>query len=425
MAELFNLQNESDLTGWSSTVTSGGAIVQSVGAALGSTSGGIELQRPSGSTSSQYLVKTFTALTSQTVFRYRFYIAKNTLAMTNDDAHNLWEVYSASNASTRARFTLLWNTTPKFRLRSSLRNDAGTETHSSVVDLGDTWSFSWVEIRITKASNGSGANDATLKVYLDGVEDTNLAVSGVDLFDLFDFDETRIGHCAGLESGVTGTMYLDEVAARDDDTVIGAVVADSPPVTTVPASGTCINIYEDTAVPGISVAAGSSAITAVATTCTAGCTLTYDTTGTSVTVSGNGTNAATLLNGASEAEWTTVLDTLTMRGTTPDTTITVTVIPTDDTLNDSDQFTVMCDPASITITGTNANVIAAVATLQVRLLSGQTHDTISVNVVDDTSGTPLESTSEFIVGLASYFNSFSEFFLKQLLRRRRKRRSGN
>lgn len=190
------------------------------------------------------------------------------------------------------------------------------------------------------------------------------------------------------------------------------------PVTTVPASGQCINTYTETEVPGISVAEGSSALTAVATTCTAGCTLTYDTTGTSVTISGNGTNAATLLNGASEAEYNTVLDTLTMRGSTPDTTITVTVIPTDGTLNDSDQFTVLCDPAGITITGTNANVIAAVESLQVRLLSGQTNDTISVNVVDDTGGTPLEADSSFVVGLLSYF-LLSTGFMTYLRRRRR------
>ena len=204
-----------------------------------------------------------------------------------------------------------------------------------------------------------------------------------------------------------------------------AILTSSAPVNTVPSSGKCINTYGETAVPGISVAAGSSAITAVATTCTAGCTLTYDTTGTSVTISGNGTNAATLSNGASEAEWTTVLDTLTTRGTTPDTTITVTIIPTDGTLNDSDQFTVMCDPASITITGTNANVITAVGTLQIRLRTGQTHDTISVNVVDDTGGTPLEADSSFIVGVSSYCNGSSTYVLRQLLRRRRKKKSGN
>ena len=424
MAELFNLQNESDLSGWTSTVTSGGSIVQSGGSALGGSSGGIELQRPSGGTSSQYLVKTFTALTSQTVFRYRFYLDRNTLAMTNADAHDIWQVYSASDASARARLTLLYSNTPKFRLRTSLRNDAGSETNSSILEIGDTWSFDRIEIRVAKASNGTGANNGTLTVYLDGSESATLGVSGVDIFDLFDFDETRLGHVAGLESGVTGTMYLDEVVARDDDTTIGAVVVDSAPVNTLPASGTCINTYEETAVPGISVAAGSSDISSVATTCTAGCTLTYDTTGTSVTISGNGTNAATLSNGASEAEWTTVLDTLTMRGSTPDTTITVTVIPTDGTLNDSDQFTVLCDPASITITGTNNNVVAAVASLQIRLLVGQTNDTISVNVVDDTGGTPLESDSSFIVGTSNYFSGHSGLSIKQLLRRRRKK-SGN
>lgn len=198
-------------------------------------------------------------------------------------------------------------------------------------------------------------------------------------------------------SWTTGVAASGIVAAYE-------YVSASPPVSTLPASGKCIKTYDETAVPGISVAEGSSPVVSIATTSTAGSTLTYDTTGTSVTISGNGTNAATLLNGASITEYNTVLGTLTMRGATPDTTITVTIIPTDGTLNDSDQFTVLCDPASITITGTNNNVVAAVASLQIRLLAGQINDTISVNVVDDTGGTPLESDSEFIVGLASYFS---------------------
>lgn len=195
--------------------------------------------------------------------------------------------------------------------------------------------------------------------------------------------------------------------------------SDIAPTAAVPSSGACINTYEETAVSGIVITEGSASLSSVATTCTSGCTLTYDTTGTSVTVSGNGTNAATLNSGANETEYNTVLDTLTMRGSTPDTTITVTVIPTDGTLNDNEQFTVYCDSASVTITGTNANVIASVESLKVRLLSGQTHDTISVNVVDDTGGTPLESNSEFIVGLSSYFQS-GTFPLLNIFRRRRR-----
>lgn len=218
-------------------------------------------------------------------------------------------------------------------------------------------------------------------------------------------------------SWTTGVVASGIVAAY-------AIEVASAPTATVPSSGKCINTYAETAVPGISVATGTSAITAVATTATAGFTLTYDTTGTSVTIGANGTNAATLLNAASEEEWTTVLDTLTMRGTTSDTDCTVTVIPTDGTLNDSEQFTVICDPASITITGTNANVISAVSSLQIRLLPNQTHDTIEVTATDD-GGSPQTSTSEFLIGLSSFFQSVSEFALRILMKRRRKNKSGN
>lgn len=214
------------------------------------------------------------------------------------------------------------------------------------------------------------------------------------------------------QGAYTGTWYIVDL------------IPSSAPAATVPSSGKCINTYAETAVPGISVTAGTSDITAVATTCTTGCTLTYDTTGTSVTVTGNGTNAATLSNGASEAEWTTVLDTLTMRGTIADTTITVTIVPTDGTLNDSEQFTVICDPASVTVTGTNANVIARLADMKIRLLSGQTNDTITITVTDDGSS-PLTAESSFIIGLSSYFSTGNLLNLIRLLRRRRKKKSGN
>lgn len=201
-------------------------------------------------------------------------------------------------------------------------------------------------------------------------------------------------------------------------------LAATAPSATVPGDGICINIYGETAVAGISVTEGTSSITSIATTCTAGATMTYDATGTSVSVSENGTDAPTLSNGASETEYNTVLATLTMRGTTVDTTITVTVIPTDGTLNDNETFDVFCDPNSLTCTGSNADVIAWAASVKVRILDGFTNDTISVHIEDDT-GTPLEVDSSFIAGVASYFNIYSGFSIKQLLRRRRKKKSGN
>lgn len=233
MAELFNIRNESDTSEWTSLVQTGGTIVQSVGSALASTSGGIELQRPTGSTSLQYLAKSFTALSGKTDFRIRWYWGRNTLTMVNTESHNFLELYSATSATARLRLPILFNTTPKFRLQLSIRNDAGTETSGTLMVIGETWP-EFVEIHVQRATNGTGANDGFAKIYFAGSATPEVEITGVDIFDFFDFNEIRIGHATGVDSGTTGTMYLDEVVARDDATVIGAAVSlpDTPIATT-------------------------------------------------------------------------------------------------------------------------------------------------------------------------------------------------
>lgn len=390
MATLLDVEVTAD---FSSTVVSDGTISDDTGRIA------IEIATPS--TAARYGVKTFTSVATDD-FRLRWYWEKGTLDSAGAAVQNFIQVLAGGTVKFEMRMDDGGvGDGSNFRVRLDLKSDAEGQNASAYTGLGATWP-EFAEIWIQKATNGTGANDARVDLYFDGSGTPTLSVTGVDLFDDFGFDELRIGHVSLVDAELNGTMYLDHIKATDSATVIGE--ANNPPVGTVPASGTCINTYTTTAVPGMSVAAGSSPITSVTVSCTAGGLMTFDATGTSVSLAGNGTNSVVMTLGASAAEYSTVLDTLLMQGTTPDTQLTITLAPTDGTLPDSDQFTVLCDPAAITITGTNANVIAAVASLQIRLLPDQTHDTISVTAVDDTSGTPLEVDSSFIVGLDSYLN---------------------
>ncbi len=92
----------------------------------------------------------------------------------------------------------------------------------------------YVEVLVTYAS-GPSANDGVMTLWVDGSQqgtDTTL-----DLYNTTKPNEARLGAVVGIDSGTSGTFYLDEFVLRDDDTEIGPVSGGGVPIGAIAMGG--------------------------------------------------------------------------------------------------------------------------------------------------------------------------------------------
>ena len=206
MAEIFNIQLETDLSEFDSTVTDGGDLSQDAAAALAATSGGLSCLIDD--TTLIYGQKDFTQLTSQ-YYRFRFYIDVNTLnvadylspALIRAGADNLIAAYLNSDQHLYIRY----------------RNDAGTWFNTTAADVST--GEHRIEVLVQYASSAI-ASDAIITFWVNDAQidqDT-----GLDIYDLAKPDNARLGANA-INAGTSGTHHLDEFILRNDDTQIGPV----------------------------------------------------------------------------------------------------------------------------------------------------------------------------------------------------------
>lgn len=196
----------------------------------------------------------------------------------------------------------------------------------------------------------------------------------------------------------------------------------SPPVNTVPPTPRCGTSLNATLISGCSVAAGSSAVTSVTLSCPSGKGTWAAVAQGSASVSGNFTNSITITNG-SLTDKNNTLATASWTGASGiHEAVTATLLSSDGTLTDSDNFTIMNDMRELTFTVIEADfdhLQDIVASLQVWLDSGQASATAVATATDDDA---LEDEQDILIELLSGSIFGSSLVLK---RRRRKKKSGN
>lgn len=234
MAELFNMQFETDLSEFTSTTDADGDMSQSAGAALGGTTGGVALLFDN--TTAMYGQKTITTFTTETAYGVRWYMDKNDHSIPSGQGYDLLKVQNSSGVydTTKVEFR---NIGGVYNIRHHLGNDSFGLTTENIVY---TTAPLWIEIQVTKASSNV-ASDATSTMYFGGGsysadgEAQGSGLSGADLYDVFSgINRMRIGGISNIDSSTTGTLYIDEIVFRNDNTRIkGNNVA---PVVTNPGS---------------------------------------------------------------------------------------------------------------------------------------------------------------------------------------------
>lgn len=190
---------------------------------------------------------------------------------------------------------------------------------------------------------------------------------------------------------------------------------DTAPVVTIPTGYIATNNLGARTISGISVTEGTSPITLVTCTCTSGKgTMTMTASGSSV-VNGNGTNAINIVGG-SETDINNTLATFAFTGLEPTReNVTVSVLASDGTLNDSENLVLFNHRTSLTIVADSyADLVAMIQTAKMILPEGSTTGDVEIVAEDDDTNIDTQTITLFVPSGTS-----GGGFLLQFRRRRR------
>jgi len=139
-------------------------------------------------------------------YRARFYFDPNSISMLSGDTHYIFRGYSGtSTVALRVQFRF---SNSAYQLRAGLVGDGSTWANSSWLTISDASHAIEMDWR---ASTGAGANNGSLTMWIDGVQQANL--TGVDN-DTRRIDRARLGAVSGVDTGTNGTYYFDAFESR-------------------------------------------------------------------------------------------------------------------------------------------------------------------------------------------------------------------
>lgn len=216
MTELFNITHDAgNLDEYDSTVIDGGDLSAHVDAALGGSTSGLKCVIDD--TTSIYGVKE-QADPGTGKLRYRVYIDPNGLTMA---ANNKFVIvnHRSDVASAVTQLEYIYQT--GYKLRLEINDDDGWADNDTTGVITDAMHY--VEVNVVQASSAV-ASDGSVQWWVDGVDQG--IVTGLDNYHNFaGMSGFRVGGAFGIDSGTSGTMYIDELEANDDGGEIGEVVA--------------------------------------------------------------------------------------------------------------------------------------------------------------------------------------------------------
>jgi RHS repeat-associated protein len=185
-----------DLSAWTSSTTDAGDLSASSAALL---QGSFGMQALIDDTAGLYV--TDDSPNAETRYRARFYFDPNSITMASGDTHFLFKGYQGTSTEV---------------IRLEFRFSSGNyQIRAGLIDNGTSWSYtSWytisdaahyIEWDWRAASNGG------LTLWIDGTQQQD--VTGVDNSSRV-MDRARLGPLSGLDSGTSGTYYIDSFESR-------------------------------------------------------------------------------------------------------------------------------------------------------------------------------------------------------------------
>lgn len=159
-------------------------------------------------------------------YRSRFYLDPNSITIGNGDLFTV--LLGKDSAGYSFQVQLGYTTSGGYRVRTQIYNDTSSSSNGSWVNISDAphaIEIDW------KSSTASGANNGYISLWVDGTLQTTQ--SSIDN-DTKRISEVRFGAPAGIDSGTSGTIYLDDFVSRRT-TYIGTL--SSPPSDLIFADG--------------------------------------------------------------------------------------------------------------------------------------------------------------------------------------------
>jgi uncharacterized protein YegP (UPF0339 family) len=143
-------------------------------------------------------------------YRARFYFDPNTIAMASNDNHLIFLGRTANGtaAGTTILQLELRYSAGKYQLRALILNDATAFTSSgwtTITDAPHAIELDW------RASTAAGANNGGLTLWIDGVQQANIA--NIDN-DTRRMESVRLGALTGIDAGTRGTYFFDAFESR-------------------------------------------------------------------------------------------------------------------------------------------------------------------------------------------------------------------
>ena len=190
-----------DLSAWTSAAVGGGDLSVNPAAAL------------AGSNGMQVLINDSVNLytlddtpNAEPRYRVRFYFDPNSLSMANGDSFNLLRAFTGTSKSVLQ--VAFRSYSGSYQLRVAVLNDSSSFVNTSwstISDAPHSIELDW------RAATSAGANDGSLNLWIDGVEQGSL--SGLDN-DTWRIDQVRLGVLATIPSGSRGTLFFDAFESR-------------------------------------------------------------------------------------------------------------------------------------------------------------------------------------------------------------------
>jgi len=184
--------------------------------------------------------------TAEGRYRVRFYFDPNTITMAQNDAHLIFLGRTANGTSTgttvlQVEFRFSGG---KYQLRALILDDATTFTSSgwfTISDAPHAIEMDW------RASTAAGANNGSLTLWIDGVQQAN--VTGIDN-DTRRIESVRLGALTGVDTGTRGAYFFDAFESRRQTYIGLATPTDTPtPTATLTNTPTLTPTATNTALP--------------------------------------------------------------------------------------------------------------------------------------------------------------------------------
>jgi len=199
-----------DFSAWDSSITDGGDLGVTTGAAMVCTYGMSALIDDNNA-----IYVTDDLPNGETEYVVRFYFNPNSISMSNNDNHTIFYAYKGT-IQPAMRVELRYYS-GNYQVRAQARKDS-LFVNTNYYTISDDEHY--IEIAWSAATS-PGANNGELTLYIDGVQKES--ITNIDNDTIY-IDRARLGAVAEVDTGTRGTYYFDAFESRESG-YIGPVAA--------------------------------------------------------------------------------------------------------------------------------------------------------------------------------------------------------